>query len=133
MPIKDVMSTKLITVTPDEQLGRLQVIIEKTHIHHILVVENGALAGIISDRDVLRNISPFTNTGFEAPRDSSILKMKASQIMTKNPTTISQDASIREAGKIILEMKVGLLPAIDSKGMLVGVISWKDVLRFAIK
>ncbi len=133
MPIKDIMSTKLITVSPDETLGRMKTIIDKLDIHHILVVINDELVGIISDRDILRNISPFKDTGSEAPRDNSILMTKASQVMTKNPTTIHQDGSIREAGKIILEKNIGLLPTVDSEGKLVGVISWKDVLRFAIK
>lgn len=123
------MSKKLVTVSSEEALGRMKTL----NIHPILVVINSELVGIISDRDILRNISPFKDTGLEAPRDKSNLMTGASQIMTKDPTTVHEDSSIRAAGKIIFEKGVGLLPAVDAEGKLVGVVSWKDVLRFAIK
>ncbi|MBU4055943.1 MAG: CBS domain-containing protein, partial [Proteobacteria bacterium] len=62
MKIESLMTTKVATVGMDETLQALNDIFLKANFHHLLVVENHALRGVISDRDVLRMTSPFLNT-----------------------------------------------------------------------
>ena len=133
MSISKVMTTRLISVTPTDNLERMYEILRKLPIHHILVVEEGRLLGIVSDRDVLRRVSPFLNTKSEQPRDRFTLQRQASQIMTPVPATIKVTQGIRQAAKLMLEKNVGLLPVVDEEGLLIGVLSWKDVLRFIVE
>ena len=133
MSVKEIMTTKLITVSPSDSLGRIKTIIDKLHVNHVLVVENLALLGIVSDRDVLRHTSPFVGGELEVTRDSQLLMTLATKIMTRDPVTIHQDCSVNEAAHVILEKQISLLPVINSDGIVVGVVSWKDVLRFAIQ
>jgi len=133
MPIEDIMTKRLIAVEPTDTIDRLKQIIDKTHVHHILVVKEGELLGIISDRDVLKQLSPFLGTAFATSRDESIMLKSAMEIMTPKPITTTVGASIREAGKLILDNKISLLPVMNESDVLVGVVSWKDVLRFAIE
>ncbi|MDO6424230.1 CBS domain-containing protein [Saccharophagus degradans] len=133
MSIKKMMTTRLITVSPTDTVGRLSEIFAKLPIHHVLVVEADKLIGVVSDRDVLRNISPFVNTKAEEAKDTFTLTRQAKQIMSKKPVTIRVDRPVREAGKLMLEKKVSLLPVVDENEQLIGVLSWKDVMRFIVE
>lgn len=133
MSIAKVMTTRLISVKATDTVGRMFEILEKLPIHHLLVVEDGHLLGVVSDRDVLRNISPFANTKAEEAKDRFTLQRQAKQIMNKNPATVKVNQGIREAAAIMLERNATLLPVLDEDGdLLIGVLSWKDVMRFIV-
>lgn len=132
MSIVKMMTTRLITVSPEDTVGRMYEILEKLPIHHLMVVEDGHLMGVVSDRAVLRNISPFVFTKAAEAKDNFTLTRKAHQIMDKKPVTISVNKGIRDAARLMLETKVALLPVVDEDDVLVGVLSWKDVMRFIV-
>lgn len=132
MPIADIMTRKLITVSPELSIGELQPMFKQFHIHHLLVVEDRRLVGVISDRDVLRNVSPFVHTSAEEKKDSFTLTRKAHQIMSTKLVTVESKMGIRDACDHLLKGGVSLLPVVDH-GKLVGVVSWKDILRYFIQ
>lgn len=132
MPIADIMTRKLITVSPELSIGELQPMFKQFHIHHLLVVEDRRLVGVISDRDVLRNVSPFVHTSAEEKKDSFTLTRKAHQIMSTKLVTVESKMGIRDACDQLLKGGVSLLPVVDH-GKLVGVVSWKDILRYFIQ
>lgn len=132
MPVADIMTRKLVAVAPQRAVGDLQPLFTLHRIHHLLVVEEGKLLGIISDRDVLRSISPFANTPAAEQKDSFTLSRKAHQIMNKNVVSVNSTASIRDACATLLDNGKSLLPVIDD-GKLVGVLSWKDILRHFLR
>lgn len=132
MPVADIMTRKLITVSPELSIGEIRFMFHQFQIHHLLVVEDGKLVGLISDRDVLRNISPFVDTTAEDQKDTFTLTRKAHQIMTTKLVTVESKEGIRDACNRILQSKVSLLPVVD-EGKLVGVVSWRDMLRHFIQ
>jgi acetoin utilization protein AcuB len=58
MSIKNVMTGKVVTVKMDDPLSAVKEIFEAQRFHHVLVVENGKLFGVVSDRDLLKALSP---------------------------------------------------------------------------
>jgi acetoin utilization protein AcuB len=132
MPVADIMTRKLITVTPERSIGEIQPMFSQFRIHHLLVVEDGLLVGVISDRDVLRNVSPFAHTNAAEKKDDFTLTRKAHQIMSRNLVTVDSKTGIRDACDRLLKGGVSLLPVVDH-GKLVGVLSWKDILRYFIQ
>ncbi len=132
MPVGDIMTRKLITVAPHLSIGELQPMFKRFAIHHLLVVADGQLVGIISDRDVLRNISPFASTTAADPKDEFTLTRKAHQIMSTHLVTVEPTTGIRDACDTMLKGGVSLLPVLE-RGRLVGVLSWKDILRYFIQ
>jgi acetoin utilization protein AcuB len=132
MPVADIMTRKLVTVSPDLSIAEIQSMFSQFQIHHLLVVEEGKLIGLISDRDVLRSVSPFVNTAAEEKKDSFTLTRKARQIMSTQLVTVESKLGIREACDLILQRQVGLLPVVD-EGKLIGVVSWRDMLRYFIQ
>lgn len=133
MAVDKIMTTKLITVSSHDTVEHMQNLLSSHPIHHLLVVDGGVLAGVISDRDILRITSPFLKTKAESRRDRATLSLKASQIMRRRPITIKANASLREAARSLVENKVSLLPVMNDEDALVGVLSWKDVMRYIME
>ena len=53
-PVRELMTSKVITCTPDERLGSITAIMVSKHVRHLPVVVNNELVGIVSVRDLLR-------------------------------------------------------------------------------
>lgn len=132
MAVSEIMTTWLVSISPDNTVGDAKAIFEAKPIHHLLVIDEGKLIGVVSDRDVLRNVSPFANTKVQSDKDLFTLSRKIRQIMTPNPITVKNTDGIRDAGKLYIKHNISLLPVVNEKEELVGVLSWKDVMRYII-
>lgn len=128
MLIKEIMTTRVATVSMDDRLSVIKEIFEQAHFRHLLVVEDEVLVGFISDRDLLRAISPYLDTDAEMNRDTETLNRRAHQIMSRHPITISPELSLQDAAAIMLQQHVSCLPVLEN-GALVGIVSWKDLLK----
>jgi acetoin utilization protein AcuB len=133
MTVTDIMTTEVITIGLDDTLGEMQKIFEKKRFHHLLVLEEEELLGIISDRDVFREISPYINTLAENARALETLKKKAHQIMSRNPITVGIDVQIEDAVHILLENNISCLPVISTAKDIEGILTWKDILKHYVK
>ena len=129
MNIESIMTKKVITVNMDITLMVICRIFEKEKFHHLLVMEDNILFGVISDRDVLKALSPFLNTLAEQVRDLLTLKKKAHQIMNRNPITITKEASLENAAQLMLKNTISCLPVVSPDGHVEGIITWKDLLK----
>ena len=129
MKLEPIMTKEVVTISMDTTLMTICRIFEKKKFHHLLVVDDNELCGVISDRDVLKALSPFLNTLAEQDRDLHTLKKKAHQIMSRNPITITKETSSEEAVKILLQKNISCLPVISSEGQIEGIITWKDLLK----
>lgn len=123
------MSRRMVTVTMDDTLATIQELFKEHRFHHLLVVENRALAGIISDRDLLRAVSPNIGTLSETDRDRATLNKRAHQIMTRNPVAVRPTTTLDTAATLMLEKKVSCLPVTSGEGRLEGILSWRDILK----
>ncbi len=129
MIVNEIMTTRVITIEMDDTLGQIQKIFEKHKFHHLLIVEDGELIGIISDRDVLKEISPHVNTISEDSRARQTLNKKAHQIMSRKPITVEPDTLVDDAASIMLKKNISCLPVVSPSGNIDGILSWKDILK----
>lgn len=132
MPIKDIMSRHVVTVPMDMDVYDLQKKFSDLKLHHLLVTDDKKLVGIISDRDILKCVSPYAGTVAEIERDSRTLRKKAHQIMTRNPITALKTDSIKKTGRIIIDKNIGCLPVVDTSGNLQGVVTWRDIFKYGL-
>ena len=129
MTIEDVMTKEVITVDMDTSLKKIHNIFNDKNLHHVIVLENEKIIGIISDRDMFKALSPFLNTAAEQNRDLNTLKRRAHQIMTRNVTTISKKASLKSTIELVLQKNISCLPVVTPDGQIEGIITWKDLLK----
>jgi len=130
MGIETIMSKKVVTVDIDHPLSVVKEIFDYTRFHHLLVVESDILCGVISDRDLLKTISPNIGTAAETSRDIETLNKRAHQIMTRQLVTLNPDAKIDDAIKIFNSHTISCIPIIDEQKKPVGIVSWRDILKY---
>lgn len=129
MLVSDLMTREVVTIRLDETLGRIREIFEQFPFHHLVVVHHGKVEGVVSDRDLLKNISPFIGrTMMEREQDTNTLKRRAHQIMSRKPVLALDTMTAREAAALLLTEQVTCLPVVNEKGRLVGIVSWRDLL-----
>jgi len=127
--IASIMTNRVATVEMDDTLRVINAIFCSAGFHHLLVVENHKLVGIISDRDLLKATSPFFDTASERPQDVARWSRRAHQIMTRELITVTPETRIREAVDLLLQHDVSCLPVISSTGKIAGIVTWKDLIR----
>lgn len=128
MLIQQVMTPVPITVTPDDDLALVKRLFERHHFHHLLVVEQGRLVGILSDRDLLKAISPHIGTINETNRDLATLNKRVHQVMGHHPITIATHASLHDAVELLVQRNISCLPVLHDDQRIAGIVSWRDVL-----
>ncbi len=124
-----IMTIRVVTIEMDDSLEVVRDIFKKVRFHHLLVVDNEKLVGIISDRDMLKAVSPFVGTMSETTRDQATLNKRAHQIMSHHPVTVRSSCSLQEAAQLMLARGVSCLPVTTMNGEVLGIVTWKDVLR----
>ncbi len=102
-------------------------------IRRLPVVDRGKLVGIITLGDV-RGAEPSAASTLSVWEMNNLLtKLTVSEIMTRDPTTISQEATISTVAEIMLEKKFSGLPVVDEAGKLVGIITESDIFRLVVR
>lgn len=129
MTIDQLMSKKVVTIEMDDTLRAVKEIFDTTRFHHLLVVEAGKLFGVISDRDLLKAVSPNVGTAAETAHDAASLNKKVHQVMTRKPVTLGPDAGIYDAIEIFNKYNISCIPIVDKENKPVGIISWRDIFK----
>lgn len=130
MSVANIMSKRVVSVYMDDSLQSLRELFTATGFHHLVVVHDNTLQGIISDRDLLKAVSPFVDTISERMADRATLDKRAHQIMTREVITLSPESSIFTAIELFNNNKISCIPIVDEKSQPVGMVSWRDVMRF---
>lgn len=133
MTVETIMSKKIVTVGMDESLKRVREIFEQHRFHHLLVISGRRLMGVISDRDLLKGMSPFLNTMSETTRDLATLQKRAHQIMSRKPISVLKDVTVQEAAETLLVNNISCLPVTSEDGDVEGILTWKDLLGALVK
>lgn len=124
-PISELMTDEVTVVTPDQLLLDLKHIYEKLNFHsHVPVVENNQLVGIVSLINFMHAIGNATLDDNESVYHDKHVR----EIMTSNPVTISPNAAIRDAAKILSSGDFHSL-IVAENGVVKGIITTTDILR----
>ena len=132
MKVKDIMVKDVATLRLNDELSLADDIMQLGRIRHLPVVEEGRLVGIISQRDLFK-ASLASAMGYGEKAKRAFMKTVAvKEVMVNEVITISPESSIEEAGKVMLEKKIGCLPVVE-EGNLIGLITETDILRYYVE
>jgi acetoin utilization protein AcuB len=127
--VRDSMTREVITISPKTSLAEAHKLMVEKRVRRLPVLDHGQIVGIVTLGDV-RGAEPSQASSLSVWEMNDLLaKLKITEIMTRNPTTIQQDASIGEAAQIMLDKKFSGLPVVDESGQLVGIITESDIFR----
>lgn len=127
MKAKDVMSTKLIHVTPSTSLEKAIQILVKNDISGLPVVGRAKrLVGIVTEEDLMLTWHYFNrkNTGI-AIKDCHVL---GSPLVIERVITVTEDTPVGEIIKTLIYKRIKRVPVVK-EGRLVGIVSRRDILK----
>lgn len=130
--VKDWMSRDVITVTPQTTLPEADALLVEHTIRRLPVVENGRLVGIVTYGDI-RSAKPSQASSLSIwEMNYLIARLTVAEIMTPEPITVSQHATIGQAAHLMLQNMVSGLPVVEDTDVLVGIITESDIFRMVV-
>lgn len=133
MKVSSLMSRGVVSVQLDEPLSTIKRIFEDEPFHHILVVEKGILVGIISDRDLLKALSPNIDTVAVTTKELAVLNKRAHQIMSRDLIVLKHNSTVKEAIMLFHTHGISCLPVVNSDFKAVGILTWRDIIKALAK
>ena len=120
LKVSQFMATDLFTVRPDDIVDFAATLMDWRHVRHVPVEDDdGALVGLVSHRALLRLVAEGRVGGEH--------KVTVKEIMTRNPVTVSSDATTADAIRLMRKARVACLPVVDD-GKLHGLITEHDLI-----
>jgi PAS domain S-box-containing protein len=119
LEVKDVMSEDVITVTPDEMAVSAATLMSANNVSSILIVDNGGVVGIATEKDFLARISG---------KDTDLSKIAVAEIMSRPVESVAPDLSIFDASATMEAKRIKRLPVVAGK-RLVGIVTQTDLTR----
>ncbi|MDF1515411.1 MAG: CBS and ACT domain-containing protein [Anaerolineae bacterium] len=133
MFVKDRMTVNPVTVTPDTVVSEALSTMRQNNVRRMPVLDKKErLVGIISEKDLLY-ASPSPATSLNVYEIGYLLsKLKIKEIMTKKVITVTKDAPIEEAARIMVDNSVSGLPVMEGDKV-VGIITETDIFKVMLE
>jgi len=130
--VRDWMTPDPITAPPTMTLPSALEVMAQHSIRRLPVVDKGRLVGIVTRGD-LRSGQPSQATSLSFFEIHYLLeRVTLDRLMTRNPVTVADDATITEAARLMLQHKISGLPVMKG-GHLVGIITESDIFRLVVR
>jgi len=123
----DLMTIDPDTVAPDATLREAITLMNARNIRQLLVVEEGKLVGIITDRDVRLAVNSPLVTSEPLEKIELLDSYTVVDCMTVNPKTVAPDTPIHRVAELLSAYKYGALPVVEDE-QLMGIITVTDLL-----
>ncbi len=116
MLVGQIMSQKIVTISPDKRVGQALKLMQKHQIRHVPVIAHDRMVGWITSRDLR-----------EVLLASMLEEIKVGDVMVQAPISVTPDTEVEEAARLIHEHKIGGMPVMEGD-KLVGVITMLDLI-----
>lgn len=130
--VKEIMTTELYTLGPEDTLQDAHLLMTKKHIRHIPIVDSpGHLVGLVSQRDVLAATMPELLGFDEDDKRRFENNVRLNEVMKEELYTVDEHADVRKAAIYLQEHHFGCLPVV-SNGTLNGIVTDADFVNVAV-
>jgi CBS domain-containing protein len=144
LKVKDIMTTELVTVSPQTEIaGAAKILLEKRINGLPVLDDSGKLVGILCQSDLvaqqkripipsvytlLDSFIPLTSLKRIDKEVQKIAALRVEQAMTPDPVTVTPETDIEDVARLMVDKKYHTLPVVAG-GKLVGVVGKEDVLK----
>jgi CBS domain-containing protein len=119
MRLQDIMSTDVKTVTPSVTVATARSLMRLDGIHHLLVVEDRRIVGVVSDRDLGGRVSARRGEGGATA---------VADVMSEDVVSVPADATVRQAANLMRGRGIGCLAVVDDSKP-IGIVTITDLLE----
>jgi len=136
---EDFMTKNVKTLTLDDKVDTCLRFMEENNVRHMPVVDfpgekegKAVFVGVVSQRDVLRQISLYVGKIGQKETDEKALKMPLVQIETRSPKTVSPETPICQVIQTMLDNHIDALPVVVNR-QVVGIITTDDIIKLLVR
>jgi len=131
--VRDLMTKDVVTLGRNDKLSVADDVMRLGRIRHLPVIdEDGALAGIVSQRDLFHSgLLRALGYGSHA-KDQALGLLALKEAMKTEVVTVTPDSPLLEAAKIMLDRKIGCLVVVEGKKV-VGMLTESDFVKLALR
>lgn len=134
MSIEAIMSKKVVVTTADASLASLRSIFTEAHFQHVPVVDSmQRVIGIVSVKDFYKALSPVADSASAQTAQLFENNRKVRSIMTSPVVCIMPDTTVIAAATLLVERNISCLLVTNPQQKLLGIVSWKDILRLIVQ
>jgi CBS domain-containing membrane protein len=127
--VKDIMTKTVSTLGRNDTLDLADDIMTLERIRHLPVLDEGRVVGVVSQRDLFRSALAAALGYGEKAQKRLLRTIRVKEVMSEPAITVSPEAPVTEATRLMLDRKIGCLPVVDGHS-LVGIVTETDVLRY---
>jgi CBS domain-containing protein len=121
MQAKDVMTRTPITIDKDQRLDHVLETMRKSRVSKLVVVEKGAVVGLLVDGDIADELGAIKNRGVPASH------LHVSSAMRRRFEVVAPDTGLEQVRELLLDGNAGLVPVVHDQTC-VGVVTCSDML-----
>jgi CBS domain-containing protein len=133
--VRDVMTTRVIAVKRNASFKEIVSVLRRFGVSACPVINDaGKVLGVVSEADLLykkadtNRPSALIRLRWKLGEQSKASAESAGRLMTSPAVTIGPGASLVEAARLMQNRRVKQLPVVDGAGLLIGIVSRRDVL-----
>jgi len=131
LQVGDLMTRQLLAVSAQDSFADAWQIMREARIRHLPVVDREMrLIGLVTHRDLVGHAPSDLEESREHERVAALAGVHVGDIMETHLSTASPDDPLLDAGRRMLQGKIGCLPVVGGGGRLVGIITESDFVRW---
>jgi len=120
----EIMASPVVTLEPQTDLYQAWELMQAHNIHHLPIVSNHQLVGMVSKSDLLNRVILNKDNEIEEVRSERVEEIMSQQVVATQP-----DTDIRDVALALTEYDIGALPILTSNEALVGIITLSDLVK----
>lgn len=124
---RDIMTANPYTVERATHLSDVMELMEKRGVRHVPVLDNGRLAGLLSERNLRDALPSVLTLSDPAARRRALAATRADQVWIEHPATVRPDTPVLEVIRVMRRLRAGSVPVVDGT-RLVGIVTSGDLI-----
>jgi WS/DGAT/MGAT family acyltransferase len=129
--VGDLMTRELLAVNPSNTFADAWHVMHQARIRHLPVVDGDLrLVGLVTHRDLLGHAPSDLAEPREDERLMALARVHIGEVMETHLSTTTADEPLADAGRRMLEGKIGCLPVVGQDGRLIGILTESDFVRW---
>ncbi len=131
--VKHYMTDEVVTIGKDTTLLEAHRLMGTKRIRSLPVIENGVIVGLVTRTDLMSSDPSRLASHKNQEISLKILTQPVEKVMTSSVMTISPEAALTEAAKLMLENKIHSLPVVSAEKKMVGIITESDLFLMVVQ
>ena len=137
--VEDIMSHDIKTLTLDDTVEVCLKFMKDYKVRHVPIIDiptekdgKPYFVGIVSQRDLFRQISPYVGKIGEEKTDLKAMRQTLGQVVTRNPRSVSPQTPIPDMITIMVEDSIDMVSVLDD-GDMVGIVTSADIVKLFVR